>query len=57
MTKNQLCNEQGSLKVESGISGGMKEKNSTFERGKTPLEERKTKVGMGKEIDTIREKK
>jgi len=54
MTKNQLCNEQGSLKVESGISGGMKEKNSTLERGKTPLEERKTKVGMGKEIDTIR---
>jgi hypothetical protein len=53
MTKNQLCNEQGGLKVESGISGGMKKKNSALKRGKTPLEERKTKVGMGKEIDTI----
>jgi len=57
VTKNQLCNEQGGLKVESGISGGMKEKNSTLERGKTPLEERKTKIGMGKEIDTILKKK
>jgi len=49
--------EERSLKAKGGIIGGTKEENSTSRRGKTLLEERKTKIGMGKEIDTIRGKK